>query len=374
MVRNLVLLLALLGAVPAAAQKKTAPPEDPGKALADYLEAGDPSGRKEILTKRLQPMGLPLVRTLQKALDSLIPCYRTAKEERKRLKRRKEAVPALPAGQVREAILKVLRDGAEPAPILSQAGALGPLRKSLGLLTGLRFFLLRPKILDFIRAQASTGAMFSGQYSPLKKKYGRAAAGVLLEMVLDKRAMEEDAIRIFAARALADTAEPQEALLQALGGLAADEYEPRDLRRQAAVTLAKLGERGALDPFFADARKQTTRKNPKARVRGWQALAGLWHDVGEHAKAVECYDKALPTVKKLVEEKSWPPDILSLVYYNRACSLAALGRKKEAVADLEKALSTGGISAKTLENDKELDPLRKNPSFRKLLESAGKKR
>ena len=367
----LLLGLAALAAAQALPEDET--PAKAGEVLARYLAAPDQAKRKEILEKEIQPLGLPAIRSLQKALDALVPCYRAAKEDRRRRKRRKESIPAVPADQVEKAVLQVVREGAPPPAFLSKAGAVGPLRKQLGLLAGLRFYLLRPKILEFIQAQVSTGASFPGQYRPLKKKYGRAAQGVLLEMVLDKRAIENDRIRIFAARALADVAAPEKPILQALGGLAADEYEPRDLRLQAAVTLARLGEPGALEPFFAEARKLTTRKNPKARVRGWQALAALWHDIGEHAKAVECYDKALPEVKKLVDSKTWPADILSLVHYNRACSLAALGRKKEALADLEKALAAGGVSLETLEKDRELDPLREDPAFRKLLETARKK-
>ena len=346
----------------------------PAQVLADYLKTRDPARRKEILVKELKDLGLPLVRAVQDAMDALLPCYKAARAERKKLKRRKEPIPPVPAERVEALVDQVVRLGKKPDPTLKKAGALAGLRKALGLLDGLRFFLLRPKVLAFIQAQAATGAAYSGQYLPLKKKYGRAAVGVLLEMALDKRAMEEDMIRIFAARALADMGEAEPALLQALGGLAADEYEARDLRRQAAVTLARLGEREALEPFLEEAKKQAARKNPKARVRGWQTLAGLWHDIGEHAKAVECYSRALPIVKELVKGKAWPPDVLATIYYNRACSLAALGKKKEAAADLEAAMASGGISIKTLENDKELDPLRKDPAFRKLLEQARKKR
>ncbi len=342
--------------------------------LADYLGAKDQAARKALLEKEMKDLGLPLVQAVQRAMDALLPCYREAKAERKRLRRRKEPIQAVSPEKVAALVDRVVRRGEDPDPVLKKAGSLAGLQKALGLLDGLRFYLLRPKILDFIKAQVSTGASYPGQYVPLKEKYGKAAMGVLLEMVLDKRAMEEDMIRILAARALADMGKLEKPALQALGSLAADEYEARDLRRQVAVTLARLGETDALEPFFQDARKLTTRKNPKARVRGWQALAGLWHDIGVHAKAVECYTKALPLVKDLVDKKAWPADILSLTYYNRACSLAALGKKKEALADLEAALAAGGVSAKTMENDKELDPLRGDPAFGKLLEKAGKKR
>ncbi len=361
--------------LPGQAPEKPLPAKkSPTRILADYLKTRDPARRKEILVKKLKDLGLPLVLSVQNAMDALLPCYKAARAERKKLKRRKEPIPPVPPEKVQALVDQVVRLGKKPDPALKKAGALAGLRKALGLLDGLRFFLLRPEILAFIQAQASTGAAFPGQYLQLKKKYGRAAAGVLLEMVLDKRAMEEDMIRIYAARALADVAEAEPALLQALGGLAADEYEAPELRRQAAVTLARLGEREALEPFLEEARKQAARKNPKARVRGWQTLARLWHDIGEHAKAVECYSKALPIVKSLVEGKSWPADVLAAFYYNRACSLAALGKKKEALADLEAAMATGALSVKTLENDKELDPLREDPAFRKLLEAARKKR
>ena len=324
------------------------PRENPPLAslLADYLKARSPAQRKAILEKKMKGLGLPLVREIQRALDALLPCYKAARKERKTLKRRKEPIPPVPPEKVEGLVDQVIRLGKAPGPVLKKAGALAGLRKALGLLDGLRFFLLRPRILKFIQEQAATGAAFPGQYRPLKAKFGRAAAGVLLEIALDKRAMEEDTVRIFAARALADVGEPEQALLQALGGIAADEYEARELRRQAAVTLARLGEREALEPFLEEARKQTTRRNPKARARGWEALAGLWHDIGEHAKAAECWSKALPIVKKLVAGKSWPADLLSVVYYNRACSLAALGRKAPPMPECTSRLRAWTSSSK----------------------------
>jgi len=63
-----------------------------------------------------------------------------------------------------------------------------------------------------------------------------------------------------------------------------------------------------------------------------------------------------------------------VVYYNLACSLALLGRKKEAVKALETALRRGFTDFDLMRTDEDLASLRNEPSFQALMAMAKKAR
>jgi tetratricopeptide (TPR) repeat protein len=57
-----------------------------------------------------------------------------------------------------------------------------------------------------------------------------------------------------------------------------------------------------------------------------------------------------------------------LIWYNLACVRSRLGDKKAALAALEKAVSNGVRDRSTIENDRDLDGIRKEPAYRRLVE------
>lgn len=58
--------------------------------------------------------------------------------------------------------------------------------------------------------------------------------------------------------------------------------------------------------------------------------------------------------------------------YNVTCANARLGRKEEALKSLAKAIEAGFVDLPQVEKDSDLDSLRSDPAFRKLIESIGK--
>ncbi len=362
------LALSLLGIFSGFQESKGSP--SPREAILRYYSQKTGEGRKKIYEKHIKPLAEKVVGPLQDSIEKLLSCYIKARKARRIKNRRKEEVKPVSKEKIRAGIEKILKEGKAPEDLLCEPGAIPGVKEALDILTNLRRNILRPRILKFIREQVGTGASFEGQYKPLKEKYGKAGIDVVLEIILDKQAMEEETVRIYAARAFMDFGEPDKRAKSALKLLVGDEYEPEELRREAAIILGRYGDTEALKPFFEKAKRQTEKPNPKARARGWQALAKLWHDIKEHAKSIECYTKQLDIMKKLVADKKWPEFFLSTPYYNRACSYAALGEIEKGIEDLKKAVQYKGIPKKLLLNDKEIDPLRKHPDFEKILEKA----
>jgi adenylate cyclase len=84
--------------------------------------------------------------------------------------------------------------------------------------------------------------------------------------------------------------------------------------------------------------------------------AGAYVHLGERDRAMQCLDRSLELY----------PDELSPLY-NAACTYAQMGDKERALAALERAFAGGRGARKWVENDRDLDPLRGEPRFQKLL-------
>lgn len=103
--------------------------------------------------------------------------------------------------------------------------------------------------------------------------------------------------------------------------------------------------------------EQTLNINPgdtRALYLGANALAAL----GRRKQALDWLGRAM-TIE--------PED--GMLLYNAACVYAILGMKNEALDSLEKSIDQGLTQPGWLENDTNLDNIRKHPRFRKLLDS-----
>jgi len=60
---------------------------------------------------------------------------------------------------------------------------------------------------------------------------------------------------------------------------------------------------------------------------------------------------------------------LQAVYYNMACAQSRLGNISEAIVNLENALKNGFDNYSTVRGDPDLDPIKKDPDFVKLMET-----
>lgn len=79
------------------------------------------------------------------------------------------------------------------------------------------------------------------------------------------------------------------------------------------------------------------------------------------------YSDGLKIDKRLVELK--PTD--ALAHYNLACSLALLNRIDQSISTLRKAIELGYRDFHYMKQDRDLDSIRPDPRFRKLLKEYG---
>jgi tetratricopeptide (TPR) repeat protein len=79
------------------------------------------------------------------------------------------------------------------------------------------------------------------------------------------------------------------------------------------------------------------------------------------------YDQAIPTFKKIVANE---PDNAS-AYYNIACVYSRQNKKNDAVEWLQKAVDRGYDNWNNLTSDPDLDNIKDEPGFRKLMEEHG---
>lgn len=78
------------------------------------------------------------------------------------------------------------------------------------------------------------------------------------------------------------------------------------------------------------------------------------------------YDKGLAIDKRLARLRKDDP----YVHYNLACSYALLGKKKEAIRSLERAIQRGYSDFAYLKRDGDLKSLHSDPKFKALMASA----
>ena len=107
----------------------------------------------------------------------------------------------------------------------------------------------------------------------------------------------------------------------------------------------------------AAAYEQVVRSNPEDGQH--------WHNYGFVLHSLKRYDEAIHAAAKAVELGYQPASAL----YNIACAHALLGHKDEALQWLEKALNAGFRQDETLRGDTDLDALRDDTRFKKIVGS-----
>jgi tetratricopeptide (TPR) repeat protein len=81
----------------------------------------------------------------------------------------------------------------------------------------------------------------------------------------------------------------------------------------------------------------------------------------------QSYDRAVETFRKIIEEFPGTPEAAPAAY-NIACAYALSGRKPLALDWLEKSVEMGFHDADHIAKDSDLDPLREDPRYGKLIE------
>ena len=90
----------------------------------------------------------------------------------------------------------------------------------------------------------------------------------------------------------------------------------------------------------------------------------VFFPIAEQYTTTGKYDKGLEIDLKLT--RAYPDD--NSVWYNLACSYSLCGKPPEAADALEKAVTLGFDDTELISSDSDLDNLRNEPVFKKLLE------
>jgi len=93
--------------------------------------------------------------------------------------------------------------------------------------------------------------------------------------------------------------------------------------------------------------------------------AQAWHMLGYSLHLAGKLDEALPVHKKATEFPTTAP----VAAYNVACVYALQGKPDDAFAWLDKAIGFGFDRPEQLEGDSDMDPLRKDPRFEKVMKA-----
>ncbi len=132
--------------------------------------------------------------------------------------------------------------------------------------------------------------------------------------------------------------------------------------RAAAVSLYKLGQRSAALSLIRSLRAHTRSRwfDKEQKAMTLFQLAYLLHQVNEFEDAIQQYRLliALGTGQN------------PTAYYNMACAYAMLKKKEHALHSLQQALRSGYVNKKRwIARDRELDFIRKDPRFIRMLEN-----
>jgi HEAT repeat protein len=198
---------------------------------------------------------------------------------------------------------------------------------------------------------------FTGQYAELKR-LGPGGVRVLARMFAepgfewsDDEGVNPGKFRMMAGDALGEVGD------QSLHSMLRDMAASGDLRETAAAALHKLGDPGPAAEIEKEYRDQLDGANG-ARGMEYFALVKL----SQHYAKTDQNEKALEAYDELIKIQPAATN-----HYNRACCLARLKRTKEGVEEFRKAVSMGFESGEWAAFDKDLDNLRSDPEFQKIM-------
>jgi tetratricopeptide (TPR) repeat protein len=158
--------------------------------------------------------------------------------------------------------------------------------------------------------------------------------------------MKQVRILMFAFAILASSAhaaqKPEAAADASLAAEAGAAYDAKDWAKAAALY------------------EKISKQEPQAPPRVWLRLGAALRSLGKYDEALAAFDKATQAGAGLFGE------------YGKAAVYAAQKQSEKAFASLEKAVQQGYSQPEIMSSDANLEPLRSDPRFAKLLEQAGK--
>lgn len=237
------------------------------------------------------------------------------------------------------------------------------------------------RILDGLVTEEGGTGHFEGQFRGLEAMGKEKAAGALLRIVQDPqyrfRAPERretvadyDAtmreLAIMALGALGDrrAVDALKALLKDVGP------ESTNLRDEILTSLHRLGEAGPLKAYVESVRKEAEDLAKGDRrmdaVRRLFSLGKVLNRSGQREESEKAYLRLLEVAPEQVEGLS-EEDFRPNTWYNLACLAALRGDRAAGVERLEKAVRAGFKDRDWIKIDRELDALREDPGYTRLL-------
>ncbi len=221
----------------------------------------------------------------------------------------------------------------------------------------------REWILACIGKARDGGSVYEGQFRALSA-LGKDGLKLALAMLDEKSPLFSPGNEAWLLRATRDLGvSPKKRQLKRLVALEDDLMLDQEIRYLAMLCLADFGDKQRFEAKEAEFRKLSSAAQEWNQRDGLGRLGRLYSDARQHEKAVEAFTKSL-VLRKAEKDES-----LAGLRYNLSCSLAKLGRLDEAFAVFDKGLAGGkAIPDRLLASDKDLDPLRKDPRFDKLMQ------
>jgi HEAT repeat protein len=238
------------------------------------------------------------------------------------------------------------------------------------------------RLLDHLVTEEGGSGFFEGQFREIEK-FGRDKAIPVLRKIVrepgyayrltDRRgrvAHYELRMRELAVMALGDLGDAgavdllKETLKDSTVGVGDSIHE------EVVVALYRLGEKQAVDEFV-----QKTRADAEAALKGdvkddgcnlLFSLGLVLNRVGRRDEAAGAYRRLIQAVEEHKLAKS-AEDVMPTAAYNLSCLHALKGEKGPAVEWLEKAVRAGYRDRQWIRLDRDLDSVRNEPAFLKLM-------
>ncbi|HEX5051711.1 MAG TPA: hypothetical protein VFZ65_08070 [Planctomycetota bacterium] len=232
--------------------------------------------------------------------------------------------------------------------------------------------ILEQGLASLISKRVATNALFAGQYEDLKD-FEPAAGPLLLRWSAKAPTGVSDAPSFSTAclRALRDIVPADKGTDEMRAALRDVAEKSQHARRQqafltAACALHQYGDTSLFDGIKADVEKQLASESVEAKTAANNTLAELYYQLRDYENAANHYKALLDIIEKQPQQ----PDGVTTLIYNTACSLALAKHIDESFQYLEKALTAKGgqLSKAMIDSDHDMDNLRADPRFAKLIE------
>ncbi len=228
---------------------------------------------------------------------------------------------------------------------------------------------------------------YPGLFEPIAKFGKDRALPVLLRIVLEEDyrpgpheespgMLHWDYVRAIALMAVGEFGDAE-----ALKKIKAMPMDGRDAYWVSEWLIArhKLGDAAGADDFvkrtlaeFDKTLKAGVADSLPEAFRSMTIAARIQLRTGRRDEALETYARFAKAYEGLPEPGSIPADQYSTALYNMACILAGQGKKAEAVERLAKAVDAGFKDLGWIQVDKDLDPIRGEEGYKKLVADEAK--